>query len=228
MAFRLFTTAYRTTNPGRREELDKALRSNIGAFDSVHVVAEANFCPDWLRTHDAEWWIQHRRQTVADLIEFAQGASQADIVVLANSDIEFTWPDLLAIERSLEAHDAYCLSRWDLVAGKGCILFDSWSSQDSWVFRGPPRPAIGGDYAFGLPGTDNKLAHQIQSAGYRVLNPAKSIRSYHTHVSGERLSNKPELRLPLPYLWVKPHLLGAVPEYRVPWKLSRRAGSFQV
>lgn len=246
--FHLFTTAYRTTNPGRREELDKALRSNVTAFDSVHVLSEGEFAPDWFSNYareGCEWWIQHKRQTVAELIALAQRCEPKDVVILANSDIEFTWPDLMKMNDCLLHDEAYCLSRWDYIAQEykrdrkngelkpvkehtGIRLFDRDDSQDAWVFRGPPKTEIGGEYPFGVPGVDNRLAHDIAAAGYRVLNPSKTIRSYHPHVSGERLCNKPELRLPLPYLFVKPHVLGAVPEYRRPTKLSKRASSIQV
>jgi hypothetical protein len=223
--YRLFTTYYRTANPGRQGELDFALEANIGAFHSVYVYAEKCERPDWF----TGYWLNNDRKKFADLLAAATANSKpGDVVAIANSDIVFTRPTLGHIEDVLHADEVYCLSRWDFVPGKGCTLFDRADSQDAWIFRGPPKPNIGGDFYFGMPGSDNKIAHELDAAGYTVLNPSRDIRVHHPHVSGERTSNKPEWRVPLPYLLVAPSMVDGPPRYERPKKLSKRAGSFQV
>lgn len=224
--FRLFTTAFNTANPGRREELDFALQANLSAFHDVCVLSENYPRPEWFQ---GDWFVGDARQEVRDLIAMAAFSQPQDIVVLANSDIAFTRYSLEMMEAYLQPNEAYCLSRWDFVPGKGCVLFDKDYTQDSWAFRGPPKPTIGGDYWFGRPGIDNALAHEIDAAGYRVLNPSKTIRSYHPHVCGERLSNDGQLRImDRPYFYVKPHLLGDKPRYRRGMPKKQKAGTFQV
>ena len=55
---------------------------------------------------------------------------------------------------------------------------------------------------------DNRLAHDIQSHGYNVINPSHTIKTYHLHNSNIRNylndRNEPIERIPQPYLLVNP------------------------
>lgn len=54
---------------------------------------------------------------------------------------------------------------------------------------------------------DNRIAHELQQAGYLVLNPSKSIRCIHYHVSEQRNYNRAvrnaDTVVPPPYAFVK-------------------------
>jgi hypothetical protein len=230
VAYRLYTTYFRSSNAARQAELDLCLQLNCGAFDSVFVVAEEIKWPEWWPAGHA--WLTSQRPTYSVVLSLAVTHSQpSDITIIANADIIFPRPTLADIERSLQPGEVWCLSRWDL---NGMRLFDAPYSQDAWCFRGPPQVDISnGDFHFGYPGCDNRFAHELDAAGYRVLNPSRSIRTYHLHMSGHRPGNTAANRVPLPYLFVAPHRLGESPQYQRPtieikkpsqYRLPRRVG----
>lgn len=203
---RLFTTYYKEPDKGRRGELDVSLAVNAMFFDSVHVLAES--CnprmPD-----GAECRILTRRQTYDDAITWANEVAGADdLIVIANCDIIVPYKSVEIMFEHVAREDAYCLSRYEIEPGGGLKPYLHDFSQDVWAFRGPIRP-VKADWAFGVPGCENKFALQLLEAGYRVTNPSKSIKTYHVHASGSRTkTNHKTHRLPPPYLWVYPTALG--------------------
>lgn len=225
MAFRLFTTYFDSGRAERQHELAFALAANCDAFDSVMVVSQGCLQIE-AAGPNCQWILQGERQAFRQLLELANLASPGDVVVIANSDVIVQGATLRKMAATIQVNEVYALSRWDMLA-RGLMLFDRHDSQDCWVFRGPPKQNIGGDYPFGFPGVDNRFAHELSGAGYVVLNPSHDIRSYHCHLSQYRLSNEARNRVPLPYLLVAPHKLGEQPRYTRPFRLSRRAGHFQ-
>ena len=249
--FRLFTIYWAEPHPERRAELDLVLKINLSMFQEVTILSQNVARPDWFPNHPWHQWFEgSERQQFQDLIaiaaktidigaEFRQEVFGGDktvgnIYVIANSDIIFTHDALVKVADNLKCDEAYCLSRWDMYRDGGINLFDERSSQDVWVFRGPPKPDIGGAFRVGDPGADNRIAHEFDAAGYRVLNPSKSIQCVHYHLatnkdgSTRRTANIAANRVPLPYLMVKPHALGEEPEYHRPTRISKRAGFHRV
>ena len=39
------------------------------------------------------------------------------------------------------------------------------------------------DFNLGIPGCDNRIAWELYRAGYKLINPASKIKSYHYHPS---------------------------------------------
>jgi hypothetical protein len=181
--FRLFTTYYREPHPDRREELDLCLSLNCATFDSTCVLADNVEKPHWFRGH---WKSQPERQTYQQLIQWAQGMCAGnepsvadddmrdrlgrpplpsdDIVVIANCDILLDRRQLDVIAENLQANECYALTRYDFAPKTGARLWNVDYSQDAWVFRGPPMLDIGGGYPFGVPGCDNRFAHELDAA----------------------------------------------------------------
>jgi len=220
-----FTTYYDEPNRDRAAELDLCLHLNSDAFDLTYVISEVQ---NYREPKPFGIYGKRRpgRQTFANLLAEVDCACGDDIVVIANCDIIIPDSSLQMMAGNLKPGEVYCLTRWDIM-GSGIRLYDSASSQDAWVFRGPPKQNIGGEYFFGHPGVDNRFAAELNDAGYRVLNPSRDIRTYHLHLTGHRPNNKPENRVPLPYLFVAPHRLGEEPIYKRPTRASRRASAFQ-
>lgn len=226
---RLFTTHYRETHHERAAELIGALSLNGVLFDEVVVLAENCPRPAGFR---GRWFECRHRQTYADLLALAADQSPEDITVLANTDIAFGLNEsdqttLDAFREHLQPGDAWCLTRWDVLSHNRRRLFDAVYSQDVWAFLGAPREGIGGEYFLGVPGCDNRFAHELDAAGYRVLNPSRSVKTYHHHQSGYRTSNTGENRLPLPYLYVSPHALGERPRTKRPTRIRMRPSQFR-
>lgn len=222
----LFTTYWDEPIEARRRDILLALDGNRDSFDKVFVLSQqAKVAPEQHR--NCYWSSQLERQTFRKMLQLAaDNAGLDDIAIIANSDIWIPSSTLAVINWHLQANEAYCLSRWDILP-KGITLFDRADSQDTWVFRGPPRVDIDAGFPFGFPGVDNRFAAELQIAGYRVLNPSRDVKTYHIHPTPHRNGNKPENRVGLPYLFVKPAKLGDEPEYSVPTKISKRAGHFQ-
>jgi hypothetical protein len=132
-----------------------------------------------------------------------------EIAVVANCDILIPRFALRAINEAMPDGTVFCLSRWELGGRNAMKLFEVNYSQDTWVFRGPPREAIAAPFWFGVPGCDNRFSWQLRHAGYEVNNPAKTIKTYHVHATGRRTQTNAERhRVPPPYLYVEPIRLG--------------------
>lgn len=208
MTYRLFTTEYNETREQRERELSFCLSVNSRSFDDLYVTGE-----------------YERRQKFSDLLTQASDWSgPRDINVIANCDIiiERRWLDMMHV--SLGENQVYCLTRWELATMQ---LWDVGYSQDVWVFRGPPKKNIGGEYWFGVPGCDNRFSWELRAAGYEVLNPSKSIPTWHVHQSRLRTeTNCRAHRVPPPYLYLEPCALGEQQKRVEALTLSEREAAF--
>jgi hypothetical protein len=226
---RLFTSVYSERRPERREEYLRALSTNLAcaAIDGVFILAEGG--EDSL-PGSAKLSIRaiRRRPTYEDFFAWANELAQPDdISIIANSDISFD-ASLGAATQALRSRECYALARWE---DDG--LFERNDSQDSWVFRGRVT-GVNAAFPVGVPRCDNRLLYELQSAGYRVLNPALTIVSRHHH-AGQRgeysdMNQGDFVEPPYRYMW--PHNLWSLPrtvihnlanrDARVAWRFDRR------
>lgn len=149
------------------------------------------------------------RLTFKFFLHDVAGFREGDLCILSNSDCA---PDdtmaLLAAE-PLEGV-AVCLSRYDVPksgdAGAAIMFAENGVSQDAWALRFPfRRVETAADYPLGTPGCDNRFAWQLREAGYKVVNPARTVTLLHFHASDER--GPASHRVRGPYLHVKPSRL---------------------
>ena len=238
----LFTSIYKEINPVRYEEVLKTLNLNLEskAINRICLFLERTTCP----VENEKIIKKHigGRPTYKDFLDWCKIVSggEDDIVVIANSDI-FLDKNILALCQSLRPNQCAALSRWDIAPSGTPVLFDRNDSQDVWVFRGPLKKILG-EFPVGVPRCDNRFLHELQSAGYEVINPAFSIRAYHLHsgirpeYAGENQANFVDP----PYAYVWPHNLWSLPrtyfynfrhpDARLSWRFDRRkfAGSLPV
>lgn len=179
----LFTSFFDSGNPHRQAELMHCLDNNLrnDAIDTIYLFDEANL----QKAHPKLVVIPHARPTYQAMIDKANEVSAPDdIVIIGNSDIHFdqtiTWPQRIAMDRVMIA-----LSRWDVRSNNQKKLFAYEHSQDTWIFKGKINLS-GCDYFMGLPGCDNRIAFDANKAGYKVVNTAKDIITYHIHASNVR------------------------------------------
>lgn len=105
------------------------------------------------------------------------------------------------------------LSRWDVQNPENykvnSLLFDRDDSQDTWAFLGSVNEIAGADFTLGIAGCDNSISYLLEQNGYNVLNPSKTIKTYHYHLCNVRnyadFSGNPIFRLPPPYKLIAPH-----------------------
>jgi hypothetical protein len=234
MRIRLFTSLYDEKNAARSRELAESLRRNLHnpAFDEICVFVEGE-----AGAPAPSERIQIRRSatrpTYADYFDWiSELASPEDISILANSDIFFDSQIDVFRVWALPKGEALCLSRWE-TADKRPYLNDRNDSQDAWIFKGEVRD-VAADFAVGVPRCDNRIAHQLEAAGYIVRNPAFSLRAFHLH-AGRRYEyplDHQENFVPPPYRYMWPHNLWSLPKtlahnsrypaLRVFWRVDRR------
>lgn len=183
---------YNDPMPARAAELLECLRRNLDNphVEGVHVFVESG---DPARVRDDHGPLRHpkatlvphgRRVTFHDLFGYANRHLAGRRVAIANSDIYF--------DHTLARLDAYalegqllCLSRWEADPDGRPYLFEHPFSQDVWAFQAPLRP-FPCDWFLGLPGCENRLAHEAARAGLRLSNPSRSVRAHHLHQSQVR------------------------------------------
>jgi hypothetical protein len=197
---------YREPSPARAAELEECLRRNCEnpLLAEVHVLVEDGAAP--ALHHPKLRLVPHgRRLSFRDAFAYAGERLRGQRVVLANTDIYF--------DRSLARLEGYplterllCLSRWDVQPDGASSYFDFAHSQDAWIFEAPLRP-FSCDWHLGIPGCDNRLTYEAERAGLEVLNPSRSIRAHHLHLSNVRHYTERQ-RLPGPVRAVPGTFLG--------------------
>jgi hypothetical protein len=213
MSIRVFTSYYRETDSTRRNELITCLYENIqcNAIKNVCLLLEntdAPFSHPKLLTKAIM-----RRPTYKDLIKFANELTTdpKDNTVICNSDISFN-NSLIPLSRVLRSNVCAALSRWDLGRDGTPRCYYTPYSQDAWVFSGKIRD-FECNFNIGIPGCDNRFMHELSEVGYKVINPALTIRSYHHHNASDRNygGDKTKSVAP-PYLGMYPHNLHNLPK----------------
>jgi hypothetical protein len=165
---RLLYNYYEDNNPVRKKEIDFCLRQNLSNPHINVIIVESADKPRY-----DDMFGKLNRITNSD-----------DINIICNSDIFFDETILLA-ERFLRPRDVYALTRWDYINEHNVKFFDRRDSQDTWMWRGKLENVIGG-FSLGKRGCDNRIAHEFRDAGYRIMNPSRSIKTYHVHTSNVR------------------------------------------
>ena len=184
---------YVDADASRSAEILECLRRNASnpLIDRVHVLVEEADQPEQLCSRfpdlgllDVEWVPYGRRLTYRDFFAYANRTLSGRYAVVANADIYFD--DSLARLGGCDLGGRLlCLSRWDEQPDGGSRFFDHPASQDAWIFETPIRE-FPCDFLLGVPGCDNRLAHEAGAAGLAVSNPSRSIRAHHLHASGIR------------------------------------------
>lgn len=175
----LFTSYFEQKHADRQRELKQVMQRNIDCESIDKIV---NLGTAW--DHDKVINIPYDRPTYADFIKEMQN-HEADYYILANTDIYFT----SEIERIKELQmdgKVLTLSRWDVMSNGSAKLFDYEWTQDTWIWKGKPKPMANIDFILGVPACDNRLAYEIAQNGMTPINPSKDIKTYHLHISNKR------------------------------------------
>jgi len=211
MSIYLHTTFYNEKNINRRSELEEAIRinSNLSAISKIIVFNEGDSIAH-LAPGKIEEVLIDKRPTYQDFINYINThTSEEDIHIIANTDIYFDVN--IGVLKQINLHNTcLALSRWDTTETKNPKLYNHNDSQDVWIFKGRIKPELKANFPLGVPRCDNRLMYEIGRAGYTVLNPAFSIKSFHVHKERHALvytegDNIYNLKPPFRYLY--PHNL---------------------
>ena len=201
----LVTQFYIPDDVKRYQELKYCVKENISntLIDQIVLVVEEGTSDRLIPFHEKIKinWIENR-PTYQDLFKIAKKTlgNKKGLMVISNSDIFYDEDCISKMYEKVSNSEPLALSRWEFKMGSNPVHHDTWDSQDTWVFKDYILP---GKYAInlGTPGCDNKIAYELQEAGYVVKNPSKSVKSYHYHASKNR-TYKEEDRIPGPYLFI--------------------------
>ena len=123
--------------------------------------------------------------------------------ILANSDIFFD-NSLSNLEHFNLNNYFLSLSRYEDI--NKTQLSQAWS-QDTWIFNSPCRIDKNlCKFKFGTLGCDSKLNYLAYKENYNIVNPSKTIFSFHLHASNVRTYDK-EYRIDKPHIWINSSFL---------------------
>lgn len=184
MKINLFFNYYKTNREERQKELDYCLEKNIENknIDNIYLIKskDININNDKVISIDYEEIPTFRY--VVNLINKNSGLE--DINIILNSDCYLDEEDTPMLKKIGEK-EVWCLTRQTITSFdpfKYVLYNDGGCSQDSWIFKG--KKVINNiDFEFGKPGCDNRFAYELASSGLNLLNPAKTFRVYHYHMS---------------------------------------------
>lgn len=202
--FNLFTSYFHDGNAARQEELREVLQRNIElkAIDRIYLLMDQPIekCVA-VPCHKKITHIYLRSRPYYNTLFHLIGEVSSDDCwnCIANSDIYFD--ETIRLCPRYGTNVCLALTRYEVKAN-GVEFLNRKDSQDCWIFRGKPR-GIKGDFVMGIPGCDNAIAWRFEQAGYRVINPSLTIRTYHLHRTNKRnydVNNK----VPQPYKLIPP------------------------
>jgi hypothetical protein len=196
----LYTSFYEDKNPKRQKELLYCLKQNIAnnLIDNIYLIVDGDVK---LPVSDKLIIIKGNRPTYRDFFDLVSNTvtHANQISIICNTDIYFN-----ATLQLLDFYDRQCvaLSRWDYNRGR-LKLHNERYSQDTWIFRGKIRNVRFADFYMGIPGCDNRIAYELNRAGYRLSNPATKVQSIHYHESDIHNYNHETPKVPRPYLYIE-------------------------
>jgi hypothetical protein len=111
-----------------------------------------------------------------------------NINIISNLDIIIPSETLKLVGNYINNNTCLALSRWDIQDLDKNIssLFDRADSQDTWIFLGSVKNIGMADFTLGKAGCDNKIAYLLSENGYYVINPSKTLKTYHLHLTNVR------------------------------------------
>jgi hypothetical protein len=198
----LYTSYYIDPSPARQAELNTCLQKNIlnQHINKIVLLIEYPIVNELINNEKIEViYIKGRPEynTFFEIINERTGPEDWNII--ANSDIYFD--DTIAHLNNYPGKCSICLTRWEVEKARITFL-NRPDSQDSWCVKGKIE-RVDGAFHLGKCGCDNAIMDRFHRAGYRAINPSKTIKSYHLHLSGVRSYNVNDKVKP-PYMVLHP------------------------
>jgi hypothetical protein len=192
----LFINYYCHPSEDRNAEYEFCLQKNASVFDKVFIMVESFIeCIkriDKIKQHGSCHVLvspDNKRPTFQSFLNQIKREYFANSInVIANSDIFFETTNqleqsMLSLDEENRNKIAFALSRWDWSPNKEPVLFNRPDSQDAWCFYGNKNidNIKNVDFSLGIAGCDNRFAYELEAANYNVINPSKTIHTFHYH-----------------------------------------------
>lgn len=204
----LVTTIYKDSDAKRYMELIQCLCENAhcSEISKIVVLVDDDFKFP-VESPKIDYFKLSKRPTFQDAFYYADQYTSCEVKIVSNGDIYFKDEDLKLIKAVTHKDRVVALSRWD-VSAAGEKHHAQRDSQDVWIYKNSMRKGYY-DFTIGFLGADNRIAHELMSAGYEVVNPSKTIRTYHLHNTGIRTYTRNESYVvPKPYYLITPTYIG--------------------
>ncbi len=176
---------FKSAKESRQKEIDACLMNNLNnkEIERVFVLCEEH-CPI---EHPKLTFIPiNQRPTYNDFFAAMNTYAEANVIsILCNGDIYFDEENARKLRGVNFSNRALALSRWEVDINSRPKHFAYEWSQDTWIFRGKIKD-IHCDTILGVMQCDNRLAFEMNKAGYQVANPSRDIKTFHIHQTGER------------------------------------------
>jgi hypothetical protein len=151
--------------------------------------------------------ITEKRPTYNDYFAITKNLfnGENNINIISNLDIIIPSETLKLIGNYINNKTCLALSRWDIQNLEKNISthFDRDDSQDTWIFLGSVNNINLADFTLGKAGCDNKIAYLLGENGYYVINPSKTLKTHHLHLTNVRnylnVVGEATERIPPPY-----------------------------
>ncbi|MES2395662.1 MAG: hypothetical protein V4549_06650 [Bacteroidota bacterium] len=182
----LFISYYESKNPDRNTEIKKAIKFNLesGWVDRIFLLIDPGVKNPF---HGQCTEIKLKQKPTFKIFFSAvnEVTNKDDLNIITNSDIIID-ETIEVAEKRITPSQCYALSRWEMNPDMTCQAKQVQvygDSQDAWIFKGhiSNSEKMWLDFPMGKMGCDNRIAHEIKQGGYDVLNPAKSIKTWHLH-----------------------------------------------
>lgn len=200
MAKILYTSYYKDKSEVRQKELDLCLEMNIKnpLIDHIFLIVEGDIEGFPILKNNKITPVQKQRPTFQMFFDMANSFSKEnDISIIANSDI-FYDETLSLLDNFNFNNSCIALSRYHYQKDGTIKLHNEKWSQDTWIFKGKIKPLKFANFFMGVRGCDNRISYELKMAGYKVVNPAFSLKSIHYHPSD--LHNYGNHFVPKPYM----------------------------
>ncbi len=227
------TQYYQPPVQKRKKEIDLCLRTNLDSkcIDHILLLNEKTESLPHAEPGRVTQRVIGHRLTYWDVIEAIQTLPDNAIVSFANADIcidDHSWKHLWSVDLS---KTMLALLRWDVPASgnihEATLFGPRADSQDTWVVRVADVKATFAARAtafqgvkgipFGQMGCDNAFAMEMLKERFRVINPARTLKTYHMHASATR-SYDPENVVDRPaFLYIHPTGFHDVEPLTVSW-----------
>jgi hypothetical protein len=206
----LFTTYYQPKSEDRKAEYDFCIEKNkVASLDKIYLFVEEQDLEAALK-FGVEVIVTDKRPNFKDFFDYIMKEEFSDSLnIVANTDIFFLNMQQIDgnLSRLQKGKSCLALTRHDFHLHRPSDLYDRPDSQDTWVFNGNEglEKIKYSDFPMGIAGCDNRLAYELQEAGFQVYNPSKTIQTFHLHDIPIRtfVENVIE-RIPPPYLLLPP------------------------
>ena len=196
LPIRLYTSFFIHPIKSRQEEYESCVLGN--SFLEQHIFVETDEAENWIRTNVPKA-VVYRTATTPVFQNFFDAGENGYINVVANADILFN-ETIFRTQWTLLDKVVLCLGKWNVAANDLIIPYTDIASQDIWIWKGildVPRV-----FKMGTRGCDNRIAAELNDAGYKIANVMTDIVAIHKHAT--EIRSHPKESVPPPYATLGP------------------------